>query len=180
MKIQSTSSIDLILLGLIRNKPMSPYELSKMQGIYELVKISVPAVYKNLQRLEKSGDLVYSIVKKGNMPEKKIYSLSDTGEKRFRELLLSCSEHPIDFHFDFNVPLLFINSVNKGDGDRIIETVQKQIIEKGEYLAELAEKFKDLPFPVGEMAEQQLELCKTLEKWIHKLQQTFDNIYRSG
>jgi len=174
MKKQTVSSIDLLLLGLIRNKPMSPYELSKMQGIYELVKISVPAVYKNLLRLEKSGDLIYSIVKKGNMPEKKIYSLSNTGEKRFQELLMLCSENPIGFHFDFNVPLLFINSVNKQDGIRILETVKRQLIEKQAYLSEQMEKFKYLPYPVSEMARQQLELCNTLVLWVKNVQQTFD------
>lgn len=160
------STIDLILLGLIKNQPMSPYDMSKISGIYELVKISVPAIYRNVHRLQNSGFLKSRREKKSNMPEKTIYTITAKGEKRFQDLLLSASSVSVDFYFDFNVPLLFVNSVDKKTGIEIIERISLELQSKYRYLDEQLDKYKDMPFPIVNLGTQHLELNRLLLEWI--------------
>ena len=171
-----TSTIDLILLGLIQNQPMSAYDLSKMSGIYELVKISVPAIYKNVHRLREKGYLKSRKIKESNMPEKKIYSVTAKGEKRFRELLLSASSASIDFYFDFNVPLLFISSIDKKNGNKILEQISAQLQLKYKYLNEQLEKYKDMPFPIVNLGKQHLKFNKMLLEWMKEFRKDYRKI----
>lgn len=176
MAISESSTIDLILLGLIRNQSMSAYDLTKISGIFELVKISIPAIYKNVRRLKSNGYLKSSRVKSGNMPEKKIYSITKQGEKRFQELLGICASSNIDFYFDLNVPLLFVNSIDKLTGNKIIDSIQKQLQSKQKYLVEQLEKYKNLPFPITNLGDQHLKLSGMLLEWIKKFSKDFENI----
>ncbi len=168
------SSIDLVLLGLLNNQPMSAYELSKLQGIYALVKISTPAIYKNVRRLEKAGFLKSVLRKNGNMPAKRIYSLTKDGKQRFRELLKLCAFNPYNFFFDFNVSLLFIQSIDSRSARKLISSIRTQILEKQRYLEEQLKIYHHLPFPITQLANQHIEINKTLLKWIDEFSKEYD------
>ena len=170
------SSIDLILLGLLRNQSMSAYDLTKLQGIFELVKISVPAVYKNIKRLHRSGLLTSTRQKNGNMPAKMIYSLTPEGDSKFQELLGVCAAAPANFYFDFNVSLLFLNSVEPQTGHNLISSVKKQLQNKKIYLKSEIEKYRNLPFPLINLAEQQLNLCNMLLKWLEDFRREYEKL----
>ncbi|GAB4377173.1 MAG: PadR family transcriptional regulator [Calditrichia bacterium] len=152
---------------------MSPYDLTKMQGMFELVKISVPAVYKNVKRLENGGYLQSETQKTGNMPEKKVYSLTEKGDARFRELLLACLTNPINFFFDFNVSLLFVNSVDRATGARLISVAKSQLEMRKSYLANQVEKFQHMPFPIVNLGKQQLKLSEVLLQWLDEFEREF-------
>ncbi len=176
MANKDVSTIDLILLGLIRNQPMSAYDLSKMSGLYELVKISVPAIYKNVHRLKNSGYLKSRREKKSSMPEKTIYKLTSKGEIKFQELLLSASSASVNFYFDFNVPLLFVSSVDKDTGDEIINRITLELQSRYKYLIEQLEKYKDLPFPVVNLGKQHLKLNRFLLEWIRDFKKEYHKL----
>ena len=170
------SSIDLILLGLIRNKPMSAYDLSKMQGVYELVKISIPAIYKNMRRLENKGYLEFSTEKPGKMPEKKVYSITKKGEQRFQELLELCASNTINFYFDFNVSLLFINSIDKIKGRKLIDLVKDNLESKHKLLKFQVEKYQNLTFSVVNLGMQHMKLSEVLLEWLTNFSEDFEKI----
>ena len=174
MNKPNISSIDLILLGLIRNEPHSAYDLSKMLGVYELVKISIPAIYKNIKRLQKNGYLKFSIEKKSNMPEKKIYSITKSGEARFFELLELCTKNTINYFFDFNVSLLFLGSIDKGIGNKLVNSVKENLTTKQQDLNKQIEMFQHLPFPIPNLGKQHLELNRTMLGWIKELEKNYD------
>ncbi len=153
---------------------MSAYELSKIQGIYELVKISIPAIYKNVRRLEQAGYLKSAFSKEGKMPEKKIYSLTTTGKKRFQELIKLCAVNPYNFFFDFSVSLLFIQSIDKQNARKLISSIKAQFLEKQSYLEEQLRIFHYLPFPITQLASQHLEINKTLIEWLDKFSKEYD------
>lgn len=176
MSKSNISSVDLILLGLIRNQPMSAYDLSKMSGIFELVKISIPAIYKNVRRLEKKGYLEYKKEKQGNMPEKKIYSVTGRGENKFRELLFLCSSSAINFFFDFSVSLLFVNSVDRESGRKIIDSVKTLLESKHNYLKGQVEMYKHMPFPIGDLGSQHVKLSETLLEWLEEFENDFQKL----
>jgi len=173
MKMNNVSSIDLMLLGLIRNQPMSAYDLSKLEGVYEMVKISVPAIYKNIIRLQEKGFLSLTCMKEGKMPEKKIYAITKKGEDHFNKLLINCAKNPIKFYFDFNVSLLFTASIDYETGIKLIQLVRDNTQQKINHLNQQLDLFKDLPFPLPNIAEQQLRLSQELFNWLNAFEDTF-------
>ena len=46
------------------------------------------------------------------MPEKAIYTLTDTGEKEFEKLMLDISSKPIHIFLDFNAVIVNINNLS--------------------------------------------------------------------
>jgi DNA-binding PadR family transcriptional regulator len=155
---------------------MSAYDLTKMKGIFELVKISVPAVYKNIKRLHRDGLLTSIRQKGGTLPAKKLYSPTSKGENRFQELLRTCAASPVTFFFDFNVSLLFLNSVDRETGFHLISAVKTQLQNKKKYLKDQIEKHRELPFPAVNLAHQQLELCNVLLKWLTDFRVEFERV----
>ena len=103
------AAIDLIVLGMLKKEPLSAYDIQKLveyRNISKWVKISTPSIYKKVIQLEKKGLITGKIVREGKMPEKAIYSLTDAGAERFRELMLEISNGPIRFFLDFNAVIV--------------------------------------------------------------------------
>jgi DNA-binding PadR family transcriptional regulator len=99
------STINLNILGLLMKKPMSPYELAQyidFRGIRTYIKISTPAIYKNMIKLNKAGYLDSEKRKDGEMPEKTIYKVNQKGEHYFLESMVKYSSNPEGIYFDFN------------------------------------------------------------------------------
>src|SRR5699024_8989577 len=103
------ATIDLIVLGILKKEPMSAYDIQKLveyRNISKWVKISTPSIYKKTVQLEKKGLIQGSISKEGKMPEKVIYSLTDTGEREFEQLMVEIAAKPIRFFLDFNAVIV--------------------------------------------------------------------------
>ena len=83
------SSIDLMILGLTQHRPWSPYEIIQLmetRSIKNWIKISDPAIYRNMREMAKKGYLIGKKVKEGNMPEKTVYRITKKGKDHFFEL----------------------------------------------------------------------------------------------
>ena len=69
------SAIDLIVLGMIKEKEQSAYDLQKnveYRNISKWIKVSTPSIYKNVVQLEEKGYIKANVSKEGIMPEKSI------------------------------------------------------------------------------------------------------------
>ena len=67
------ASIDLVVLGMLKKKPLSAYDIQKLveyRNISKWVKISTPSIYKKVIQLEEKGYIKSSPVKEGKMPER--------------------------------------------------------------------------------------------------------------
>lgn len=64
---------------------MGAYNIQKLveyRNLSKWVKISTPSIYKKALQLKEKGFIKGNIVKKGKMPEKAVYSLTDAGNRR--------------------------------------------------------------------------------------------------
>ena len=71
------SNIDLVLLGLIKQKSQSAYDIKKnieYRNIPRWVKISEQSIYKKVLQLESKEYIVSHKEKEGNMPDKAVYT----------------------------------------------------------------------------------------------------------
>jgi DNA-binding PadR family transcriptional regulator len=102
---------ELILLGLLAEKPCHGYEIKKkIKDILSLFAgIEVKSVYYPLAVLEKKGLISKCSCRQGNRPRKFVFELTPRGRQRFGQLL---SESFLDFtrpRFTLDVSLYFLN-----------------------------------------------------------------------
>ncbi len=96
--------IDLFVLGFIFEKPMYGYQISQKveeRRFHILRGIKKASIYKSLKKLENSGFIEGKMISQKNLPQKKVYKITETGQKEFKkrikEKLLENSENPMGF-----------------------------------------------------------------------------------
>ena len=112
------SSIDLVILGIVLEKPQSAYDIQKDVEYHHFsrwTKISVPSIYRKVLQLSEKGYLQSDIVKGDKFADKVIYSITDQGRAYFKELMASCATSPVPLLFDFNVVITNLNKMDKAE-----------------------------------------------------------------
>ncbi|MDO5559885.1 MAG: PadR family transcriptional regulator [Oscillospiraceae bacterium] len=169
------AAIDLIVLGMLKNGPMSAYDIQKLveyRNISRWVKISTPSIYKKVLQLEQKGFITGDTVKMGKMPEKAVYSLTHEGSDEFERLMLETSAEPIHIFLDFNAVIVNLNSLSPEKQQECICKIEKNVMVLKSYLENnITEKSGNPQIPEPGMAvlRQQYELAKSIEAWIRSL-----------
>ena len=169
------ATIDLIVLGILKRESLSAYDIQKLveyRNISKWVKISTPSIYKKVIQLEEKGLIKSNIVKEGKMPEKAIYSLTDTGAKEFENLMNEIASQPIHFFLDFNAVIVNLPSLPPEGQKLCLETIEENVKALKTCLEEnLCEKERVPEIPETGMAvlQQQYILAQTIETWITSL-----------
>lgn len=173
------ATIDLIVLGMLKKEPMGAYDIQKLveyRNISKWVKISTPSIYKKAIQLEEKGFIKADIVKEGKMPEKAVYSLTDTGKKEFERLMFEIAAKPIHIFLDFNAVIVNLDSLTPDNQKLCVESIEKNVTTLKAYLKEnLCEKenVPEIPITGMEVLRQQLILVEAIEKWIASIKKTF-------
>lgn len=93
----------MLLLGIIYEKPLNAYEITKLLA-YMNVKwwfnIADSTVYATLKNSEKRGLIKGAAEKVGNMPDRTVYSLTEKGKSELKE---SVKEAVLQFNYDTNI-----------------------------------------------------------------------------
>ena len=104
-----------MLLGLINQRPLNPYEIIKqlqIMNVHRWYNIANSTVYATLKALEKKEYIYGSIEKDGNMPDKTIYSLTDKGKQEF---VATLQQSILSFDYDtniFSIAAFFIDALD--------------------------------------------------------------------
>ena len=173
------ATIDLIVLGMLKKQPLSAYDIQKLveyRNISKWVKISTPSIYKKVIQLEEKGLLQSVLVRENNMPEKAVYSLTDSGEQEFERLMRELSAQPIRMFLDFNAVIVNLDSVPLRMQKSCVANIEKNVQDLKSYLEEnLREKENAPEVPEIGMAvlRQQFVLAETIETWIAELKKRF-------
>lgn len=173
------STIDLIVLGILKKEPMGAYDIQKLveyRNISKWVKISTPSIYKKAIQLEEKGLIKAEIVKEGKMPEKTVYSLTDIGNKEFERLMFEISAKPLHIFLDFNAVIVNLDGLSSENQKLCITDIEKNIKILKNSLEENLRTKKNIPeIPKTGLAvlQQQLVLVEAIETWIISLKDTF-------
>lgn len=110
------------------------------------------------------------------MPEKAVYSLTDSGEQEFERLMRELSAQPIRMFLDFNAVIVNLDSVPLEMQKTCIDSIEKNVQDLKTYLEEnLREKENAPEVPEIGMAvlRQQFVLAETIGIWIEELKKRF-------
>lgn len=113
-----------MLLGLIYEKPLNAYEIIKRLN-YMNVKwwfnIADSTVYSTLKTLEKKGYILGTTEKVGNMPDRTVYRLSNTGKDKFIDTLKASI---LQFNYDtniFSIAAFFLSTFSTDEQQELLE-----------------------------------------------------------
>jgi len=169
------STIDLTILGLLKKKSMSPYDMVRFiefRGINSFIKISAPAVYKNMIKMHKKGYLSGERIRESEMPEKMVYSITEKGEKYFRSLMRHFAESPGDIIFDFNSFVAFSEQLQKDESLELLSSLKESFELKHKGITALMTKNMEIEgmpkFPGSGRAimKQYAVLYEMLGQWV--------------
>ena len=169
------ATIDLIVLGMVKDQPLSAYDIQKLveyRNISKWVKISTPSIYKKVIQLEDKGFLQSVPVKENNMPEKAVYSLTDSGKQEFERLMQELSTQPIRIFLDFNAVIVNLDSLPAEKQSDCIISIKRNVMELKSYLEENLREKEDAPeVPKIGLAvlRQQYALVQSIATWLDTL-----------
>lgn len=171
------ATIDLIVLGMLKDEALSAYDLQKLveyRNLSRWVKVSTPSIYKKVLQLEEKG-FITSTTTQGKIKaaEKAVYSLTEAGEKEFTRLMREISDSPIRLFLDLNAVIVNLTSLSSAEQQLCLANIAQNLQTLKGYLVENLSQKEDLPdIPETGLAvlRQQLLLVQTLETWLDSLQ----------
>lgn len=171
------STVDLMLLGALLEKPMNAYEMKKnMEGrnIQAWVKISSPSIYKNLVALNRKGYLDDEIVKDSEMPEKTIYFINEKGRSYFIHMMEKYAEEPGKIYIDFAAFVANLHHVEPEMGLKMIKSLMDKLAEERERIQSNMEVKKEAaPFYAMSILELYDKMYALFAEWSQEVAHEF-------
>jgi len=112
----TTMTKEVLLLGLLKKKPMYGYEIKQLvdEELTNFAPVSSGSLYHNLKALEKKGLVTKQVVKDTAHPEKQIFHITDKGIGTFEQLIranVTNFERP---SLSLDVSLYFLEEADTG------------------------------------------------------------------
>jgi len=114
MTTPATTKTDLLLLGLLLDRPMHGYELYQQiqaEGIDAWYNISAAGVYYSLRKLRDQGSVAESRQHRGGSSHKSIYRLMDKGRSAFFEAMDTELASQEDTCLDYDLVIYLLNRI---------------------------------------------------------------------
>jgi DNA-binding PadR family transcriptional regulator len=114
MTAPSTTKIDLLLLGLLLDRPMHGYELYQQiqtEGIDEWFNVSMAGVYYSLGKLRDGGMVAESRQRGGRSARKSIYRLTEEGRAAFFGAMEAQAANREKTYLDYDVVIYLLNKL---------------------------------------------------------------------
>ena len=162
-------TIDLLLLGMISQHPMSAYDMVRFierHNLNRLVKISKPAVYRNVRELQRKGYLDARMSKTRRWPEKRTFALSELGREYLGELMFSGVVGSTPVTIAFNASLMFITELPKEQGDALLRACRESIEGRLDVLDTEMNHRTATDYVSRALVEQQIRVMTVLLEWL--------------
>lgn len=171
------SSIDLVILGMVLEKPQSAYDIQKDVEYHRFpmwTKISIPSIYRKVIQLNEKGYLQSDIVKGERFADKAIYSITEKGKAYFEQLMTDKANQQIPLLFDFNVVIANLNKMDKSKAMELVMQLRNSITTSKQTNDEyVAEYYSYLPLVGRTIFDQQQLLYNALLEWLDKFERQF-------
>lgn len=167
-----TSTIDLILLGMIQEEASSAYDLQKkikQRNISCWVQVSKTSIYKRVQILESDGCVKSTTTSQGNMPLKTVYSITDEGKKTLLAGMRKTSKEALRFFIDFNAVLINLAHFNEDVQKEMLINIQNSITDFYDGVHNNTPSKAQIPLWGDAIIQQQLMLSETMKTWIEQI-----------
>ncbi len=158
-------SLQQIVLGFLNEEPSSGYDLNKriQDSVWHFWTSEQSQIYRALYKLHDQGYVEFEVVVQQDVPNKKVYSLTDSGEQALKDWLQETVDDS-EPNQAWMGQLFFSSGV---DDDRRAEILQHRLTEREERLAALEEKHEFL----AKVVDARLDAIRvmTLDARMHQM-----------
>jgi DNA-binding PadR family transcriptional regulator len=131
------SKTNTLLLGVIAEKPINPYEITKLMEYIsagDWLSLAASSIYAAIKVLQDKGFITGKNVREGNMPEKTMYSITAEGKK---QLLIAIEDFLGNTEWDYaksNIAAILICHISKKRVLEILSEKEQKLIQKKDVL----------------------------------------------
>lgn len=109
------TKVDLMVLGLLSDKPMHGYQLKRVleeKNADLWSEVSTGHIYYTLKKLKKFKYVVEKTIRSGNRPPRHVYSLTDGGNKALKTGLDELDVHNQRLFFSLDIVIAFAKALS--------------------------------------------------------------------
>lgn len=155
----------LVVLGLLSEEPMYGYQMDqviKQRHMTAWARITMASIYNTLISLEIIGDIKVTKGRVGNMPERKVYSITKTGKQSLKKLIIDGVEKIVNHHnVEFLLSVGFIENLATQTAIRSLGIRKQKLIQKIRHIDEVHRIHeKKIPFNWLYIIETSIERFK--------------------
>ena len=138
------SKSSALLLGIIAETPINPYEITKLMDYISVgnwLSLAPSSIYAAIKSLQDKGYITGKNIKEGNMPEKTVYGITEAGQEQLITAIEGFLEN-LDWDYaQFNIAAILICHIAK---DRALEILNGKVKKLNAKKDALQEKLKEL------------------------------------
>lgn len=126
----------LLLLGLLKAQSQHGYQINEFieHNLKRVIDMKRSTAYSLLDRLCEQGYAEGHMQQRGNRPPKKVYTLTDAGEKAFLETLRTLLTEAESVTVPFEIALMFLDQLSAME---VQEVLQQRLLHVEQVLADL-------------------------------------------
>ena len=138
------SKSSALLLGIIAETPINPYEIIKLMDYISAgnwLSLAPSSIYATIKTLQDKGYIIGKNIKEGNMPEKTVYSITEAGQKQL-DIAIEGFLGNLEWDYaKFNIATILICHISK---DRALEILNEKVKKLNRKIDGLQSKLKEL------------------------------------
>ena len=170
MARQSTTKIDLLLLGLLLDRPMHGYELYRQiqaEGIDTWFNISMAGVYYSVSKLHDRGLVAELRQSGGRSTRKSIFRLTEEGRSAFFAAMETQAVSREKVQFDYDVVIYLLNKLPLQRATSLLEQRQAFLTDRAKQVrAALAEERDDGSSPKLAILDHKQRYLEMEQGWL--------------
>ena len=174
------SSINIILMGLLGESPRNAYEINKdleYRNVRSWLKVSEAAVYRNLRKLSADGYLSTHVEKNGLMPEKTVYTVTESGSTHLLQMIKDAAEKPFRLGFEFDAWVSHLHHLSTAEARERILGLRDQLKGQREWIESLNLSFEAaMPPGAAALVALRMSFLATAETWAETLADRWDEV----
>ena len=136
---------ELLLLGILLSHAVHGYGLNEMlkHNLGTPIAMKKSNAYRLLNAMEKDGLITHTEEQAGNRPLRRVYSITEAGEKEFKRLLQANIATYAEPEFPSMVGIDFISLLPKEEAIQLLEKRLEIVEKKAQDFAELSEEITE-------------------------------------
>ena len=138
------SKSSALLLGIIAETPINPYEIIKLMDYISVgnwLSLAPSSIYATIKTLQDKGYITGKNIKEGNMPEKTVYTITEAGQKQLNTAIEGFLGNLEWDYAKFNIATILICHIAK---DRALEILNEKVKKLNGKIDGLQSKLKEL------------------------------------
>ena len=170
------SSIDLLILGIVTEGPVSAYDIQKDVEYHHFsrwTRVSIPSVYKKVVTLKEKGYLEAHPGPGKRAAEKTVYTVTEKGRAYFLRLMGEKAGESVPLLFDFNPVITNLNKLPPEQALSLVGILRNSITRSAAESERWEREYPGLPLVGRTVFRQQALLYRALLDWLDEFESQF-------